>query len=86
MFFPCAEVSMFHGGTKSCGSMLKPKSGSVVQTDYANSPSSFPLKCFEPHVVKFWLDGIEPCSQLAVQKKVQENLLSTRRYFERRVV
>lgn len=90
MFFPCAEVNMFHGGTKTCGSMLEPKSGSVLQTDNAHPgadpPCPFPLQCFEPHAVKFQLDGMEPWSQLTVQKKVQENLLGTRSYFEKRVV
>lgn len=49
-------------------------------------PCSFSLKCFEPHM-KFQLDGMEPWSQPAAQKKAQEeNLLGTRRYFEKGIV
>lgn len=89
LVFACPEVSMFHGGTKSCGNRLKLKNGSVYRLIMyigADSPFSFSLKCFELHVVKFQLDEMEPRSQLAAQKKVQENSLGTRRYFEKRVV
>lgn len=49
----------------------------------ADSPCLFSLKCFEPHVVKFHLDGMEPWSQVAAQKKVQESLLGSRKLWEK---
>lgn len=89
---PCAEVSTFYGGAKSCEICwcLRMEVSYKLSTHIGALLSLLTcllsLKCFEPHV-KFQLDGMEPSSQLAAQKKVQEeNLLDTRRYFEKGIV
>lgn len=84
MIFPYAELCSVEKPkvVEICWSLKVEVSCRLIMHIGADPPCSFSLKCFESHVVKFQLDGMEPWSQLASQKKVQENLLGTVRYFE----